>query len=143
VNEVGSGFGLEYHQDWPSMVSSLNSVVAWTAVTEVGPDTHGLEFLVSSHKAGVLPGEQTENGWIIDHKITLEYDSFIPVLPKGGLIIFSPFLVHRTHIAKSYLGYKLAFSQRFDDLHSNEWRERGFQCAYSNFVDRKLFSHFP
>ena len=141
-NAVGNGFGLSYHQDWPSMASSLNSVVVWTSLTPTGIDTHGLELLPKSHNRGLLEGEVTEAGYIINPEILNSYKSIIPNMKNGGTIIFSSWLIHRTYLNVNYRGYKLAFSQRFDDFTNTHWKKNGFATAYKNEVDRDLFRKY-
>lgn len=138
-NTVGNSFGLPWHQDWPSMASSKNSMVAWTSLTPSDRFTHGLEVVPRSHQNGVASGHQTEQGYLIDNSSDLERDAAILNLPEGGLVLFSSFLIHRTFVNPKFDGYKIAFSQRFDDMAEDDWKNRRYQNAYKTSVDRELF----
>jgi hypothetical protein len=139
TNQIGKSFGLGWHQDWPSMASSLNSVVLWTSLTPSTRLTHGLEIIPSSHKFGVMEGRQTDSGYMVELPKELEKTSKILNLPSSGVVIFSSFLIHRTFVNKAFSGHKISFSQRFDDLHNKDWRDRSYVCAYKTSVDRDLF----
>ena len=138
-NEIGRSFGLDWHQDFPSMASSKSSVIAWASLTESGVSTHGLEVLPRSHTQGVLPGEQSEEGYVLDLTAKELEQSKILSLPNGGIVIFSSFLAHRTFVNSSFSGEKIAFSQRFDDFRDQEWHGSGLPIAYGNKVDRSLY----
>ena len=138
-NEIGRSSGLDWHQDFPSMASSKSSLIVWTSLTESGASTHGLEVLPRSHAQGVLPGKQSEEGYVLDLTAAKLGQSKIISLPNGGIVIFSSFLAHRTFVNSSFSGEKIAFSQRFDDFHDQEWHGAGLPNAYGNKVDRSLY----
>lgn len=138
-NSVGSSFGLPWHQDWPSMASSRNSIVAWTSLTPSDHSTHGLEVIPGSHQNGVALGRQTEQGYLVNSSDDLDSEAVVLKLPKGGLVLFSSFLIHRTFVNSKFDGYKIAFSQRFDDAGDEDWQNRGYPNAYKITVDRELF----
>ncbi len=139
TNSVGNSFGLDWHQDWPSMASSLNSLVLWTSLTPSTPLSHGLEVIPSSHKLGVATGQQTDFGYMVEPSKELEKKATILNLPSSGVVVFSSFLIHRTFINKEFTGHKISFSQRFDDLHNQDWQDRSYVNAYKTSVDRELF----
>ena len=43
------------HQDWPSMESSLNSLVVWVPLVDVNKENGSIIIYPGSHKQGVLP----------------------------------------------------------------------------------------
>tara|TARA_B100000768_G_C11126419_1_gene309787 strand:- start:31 stop:744 length:714 start_codon:yes stop_codon:yes gene_type:complete len=139
TNSVGNSFGLDWHQDWPSMASSLNSLVLWTSLTPSTPSTHGLEVIPSSHKLGIARGQQTDFGYMVEPSKDFEKKAKILNLPSSGVVIFSSFLIHRTFMNPEFTGHKIAFSQRFDDLYNKDWQERSYVNAYKTYVDRDLF----
>ena len=141
-NNVGNGFGLGWHQDWPSMASSKNSVIVWVSLTPATERSHGLQIIPNSHQSGVFQGNMSDHGYIVEDEQIDETAAIIPDLPDGGVIVFSSFLLHRTYVNPAYTGYKLAFSQRFDDLSDRDWVENNFPSAYSTMVDRDLFCKF-
>ena len=138
-NSTGNSFGLGWHQDYPSMASSKKSIIMWTSLTGCGLDTHGLELIQGSHKNGLYSGEISQHGYLVDEKNLPDLPRVVPLLTKGGIIIFSSFLVHRTHVNPEYKGHKIAFSQRFDDMDDQAWADRGYPTAYNISVDRELY----
>ena len=138
-DETGGGYGLPWHQDYPSMASSKKSVVCWVAMSESGPDTHGLNILSGHHKTGLLKGDQRDKGYEVHYDRAYDESQIIPEMRAGDLIIMSSFTPHRTYCNDSYMGWKLSFSARFDCLDDEEWEKRDFVNAYNIEVDRQLY----
>lgn len=136
---TGSGYGIPWHQDYPSMGSSQNSVICWVALSESGPDTHGLNILPGCHKRGLLEGTQRDRGYEIDLQESHRNQDVIPELAAGDVIIMSSYTPHRTYVNESYSGWKLSFSHRFDCLNDADWMKRGYVNAYNISVDRELY----
>ena len=63
---TGDHYALPFHQDWPSMGTSSNSVICWTSLHDVNQNTHGLSVIPGSHKQGLVKGIQTENGYLVE-----------------------------------------------------------------------------
>ena len=141
-NDIGKAFGLGWHQDWPSMASSLSSYVVWSTLTPASVNTHGLELIPRSHTSGIFPGKASDHGWIVKSDDIDETAAIVPELPDGGVIIFSSFLLHRTHINDKYIGEKMAFSQRLDNFDDEAWERNNYQSAYKTRVDRDLFEKY-
>lgn len=91
------------------------------------------------HASGLLPGEQKDNGYVLNDQ-TFE-GSRVLNIQAGEVLFFSPYLPHRTFVNPSSMAYKLSFSRRFDDLECSQWPERKFANAYGVSVDRTLFTH--
>lgn len=138
-DSTGAGYGIPWHVDYPSMGSSKRSVICWVALSESGPDTHGLNIIEGHHKAGLLNGKQTEKGYEIDYLDSYRSREVIPQVSAGDIIIMTAFTPHKTYINKCYKGWKLSFSHRFDCLNDAEWGKRGFANAYNIKVDRELY----
>lgn len=136
---TGNSYGLPWHQDFPSMASSANSVIVWISINECSAQTHSLEVAPGMHTKGLLPGEQNNNGYVLTNQ-TFE-ESRILDINVGDVLIFSPYLPHRTFLNPASSGYKLSFSRRFDDLECSKWVGRKFANAYSINVDRSLYAH--
>lgn len=135
---TGQGYGLGYHQDWPSMGTSSKGVVCWITLYDT-IDSHSLEVFAGSHSAGCLPGQQTEIGYVVDSS---ELDgSEVLEVRAGSVVLFSPWLVHATHLRSGVADseYKLALSTRFDDLNCGEWGRRNYVSAYFSAVDREAW----
>lgn len=136
---TGGGYSLPYHQDYPSMASSANSIILWITLTPSSPSSHGIELLPGSHRHHVLPGNQTERGFVTTQEVNEGFESFIPNVNVGEVLAMSPFLVHRTYLNPEFQGRKLSISQRFDDFKNKEWAEKGYNNAYQVTVDRELY----
>lgn len=136
---TGNCFGLPWHQDFPSMGSSANSVVVWISVNDCNSMTHSIEVAPKQHSKGLLLGEQTDNGYVLNDQTFA--GSVVLDIKAGDVLMFSPFLPHRTFVNPSSNAYKLSFSRRFDDLDCIHWPKRYFANAYVVSVDRKLYSN--
>ena len=138
-DQTGSSYGLPYHQDYPSMASSKRSIICWLNLVDAGKNKHGIKILKGQHRKGLLKGKNTINGYVLNKKTTDKLKSVIPKINAGELLIMSCYLPHRTYVHPDYSGWKLSLSQRYDDLSDKEWESRGFENAYKNTVDRKLY----
>ena len=138
-NMTGNGYGLPYHQDYPSMGSSHRSVICWVNLADSGPEAHGVEVLSGRHKEGLLKGEQSGSAYVLDASVFEEAEATVPVISAGSVLLMSSFLPHRTYVNADFSGWKLSLSQRFDDLDDREWGVRGFKNAYRTAVDRDLY----
>lgn len=139
LDKTGQGFGLPYHQDWPSMATSAKSVICWMPLTDVSEETHGLAVIPGSHIGGALKGEQTAEGYFI-HTDGTEPEHLVRV--RGGQAVFmSAWLAHKTYVNQqcSPHDFKLSLSLRFDDLEEDSWDRRDFVSAYGTTVDRELW----
>jgi hypothetical protein len=135
-NTTGNNYGLPYHQDWPSMGTSSNGVIAWTSITDIGKTGPGLRLVPGSHLRGLWPGDQTDTGYVLHEQ---EIENHLDVEIEAGHILFmSPFLVHRTRTSPS-ADWKLSLSCRFDDFACAEWDRRNFVSAYKTAVDRQIY----
>lgn len=138
-DKTGNGYGLPYHQDYPSMGSSLNSVICWLNLVDSGTDSHGIEIVPGRHKEGLLHGEQDKSGYLLDQTSLENAQSHVPQIDAGDLLIMSSFAPHRTYVNPEFEGWKLSLSQRFDDLADVEWAGHGYKNAYGVQVDRTLY----
>jgi hypothetical protein len=139
TDATGSGFGLPFHQDWPSMATSSRSIVCWLPLKNVDQNGHSIEVIPGSHTCGALPGKQTDVGYLVEEGEISE--SEVLELTQGQVLFMSAWLVHRTFVnpACPPADFKLSLSQRFDDLEDPYWRDRNFVSAYHNAVDRDLW----
>ena len=140
-NSTGGGYGLPFHQDYPSMASSKLSVVCWLNLVDSGSESHGIEIIPSEHKNGVLPGIQTDTGYVLNEDFVYNKVCHNPEIKAGELLVMSSFTPHRTYVNPNYSGWKLSLSQRFDDLTDLDWAAIGYRNAYGNTVDREMFKH--
>lgn len=138
-DKTGGGYGLEMHQDWPSMATSNNGVIVWVSLYDTNVNTHGLILAPGSHKNGPLPGKQTESGYIINLKNIPK--TIQPEIKKGTFLFMHPWLAHSTFVNNNCAPaqYKLSISTRFDDFFCKKWSMRGYRNAYQNIVDRSMW----
>ena len=139
TDNTGAGFGLPFHQDWPSMATSSRSIVCWLPLKDVDQSGHSIEVIPGSHSRGALPGRQTDAGYVVD--MPEGATSQVLELKQGQILFMSAWLIHRTFVNPTCqpAEFKLALSQRFDDLEDPYWRDRNFVSAYLNSVDRDLW----
>jgi len=136
---TGKSFGIPLHQDYPSMASSLKSIICWISLNESGEKYHGIEVLKGFHKRGILAGVQTESGYHL-HQDSLDMSKIVNLGVKAGeVLILSSFIPHRTYVNPNFDGWKLSISQRYDDLEDPMWFQNGFRTAYATHVNRDLF----
>jgi len=142
-DKTGNSYGLPYHQDYPSMASSKCSIILWLNLVDSNKNTHGIEILPSQHSNGLLDGMTDNTGYILNKKFD-NFNSIIPSIKAGDLLIMSSFLPHKTYVNPDYVGsrqgrWKLSLSQRYDDLADKDWGIQGYDNAYTITVNRKLY----
>jgi hypothetical protein len=135
---TGNSYGLPWHQDYPSMASSSRSVIVWISVNDCSVQTHSIEVAPGQHLNGLLPGVQRDNGYVLTDQV-FENSQVLNLL-AGDVLIFSPYLPHRTFMNPASKAYKLSFSRRFDDLDCPKWSMNRFANAYGISVDRNLYT---
>lgn len=135
-NSTGNGYGLPYHQDWPSMGTSANGAIAWTSLTDIGRDGPGLRIVPGSQHRGLWPGSQTDSGYVLQQQ---DIAGHLDVeIEAGQVLLMSPFLVHKTRTSAA-ADWKLSLSCRFDDFECPAWERRNFVSAYRTAVDRNVY----
>jgi phytanoyl-CoA hydroxylase len=130
----GGYLGHSAHQDWPSVVGSLNSVISWVPLTPIGENDHPLMVAPRSHLQGVMEGRVEDRGLIVEEKDL----QFVNVTcSPGDVVIMSTFCAHKTNMSGT--GFRIAASIRYNDVLQSEFAERGYPCAYRRSVDRELY----
>ncbi len=114
------------HQDWPSMEASLNSLVVWVPLVNVGLGNGSIIIYPGSHKKGVLPFS-TKGGFA-----EVEYEDENAIQPKlniGDIVVFSTLLVHQSgQIFDDSIRWSAHF--RYTDMGEQNFIERGFPNPY-------------
>ena len=138
-DQTGEGYGLEFHQDWPSMGTSSKSIICWINIKDTNSTTHGLSVIPQSltNTKYLLPGEQTDKGYIVKKEFCANAINLD--IEAGCLVLMSPWLVHKTFVNPSSSDYKLSLSARFDDLECESWSDRNFVSAYYTSVNREIW----
>lgn len=136
-------FGLETHQDWPSIQGGLDTFTAWVPLFDVGIAQFPLEVIPGSHRAGLLPGRARANATEID---PAHYDAgaFTRLAARrGDVVIFTTFTIHRTAV-QDCQGFRLACSTRYENAAEPTFVARGYPTAYRRSVERDLMvADFP
>ena len=116
------------HQDYPSMESSINSVVVWIPLVDCMEDSIGpLEIVPKSHKEGILT-ERVENNFAVTSKYN-DPDFQKVYMEQGDVLIFNSLLVHRSgHNTSDMVRFFTNF--RYGDLAAKDWIERGYKSPY-------------
>jgi len=125
------------HQDFRSVQGSLNSIVLWTPLADVGLDDYPVIVADCSHRLGLLPSTEHAFGHQIEPARVQGLD-FHPVeLKRGDILVFSTLLVHAT----SETGgdrVRIAASFRFNDAADSSYIERGLPIPYIYKADMAL-----
>lgn len=125
------------HQDFRSVQGSLNSIVLWTPLADVGRDDYPVIVADSSHLLGLLPSTEHVFGHQIE-PAQVRGLHFRPVeLKRGDILVFSTLLAHAT----SETGgdrVRIAASFRFNDAADSSYIERGLPIPYIYKADMTL-----
>jgi ectoine hydroxylase-related dioxygenase (phytanoyl-CoA dioxygenase family) len=125
------------HQDFRSVQGSLNSIVLWTPLADVGPDDYPVVVADGSHRLGLLPSGEHVFGHQID-PASLEGLSFRPVhLKRGDIMVFSTLLAHATSETGGER-VRIAASFRFNDAAEPTYIARGLPIPYIYKADMAL-----
>lgn len=113
------------HQDWSSMESSMNSLVVWVPLVDVGIENGTLVIYPESHKLGPLDFEV--NGGFAS--VEFEGDAIRPILEIGDIAIFSTLLVHSSgDILDDSIRWSCHY--RYTDMLETDYIKRGFPNPY-------------
>ena len=78
------------HQDWPSMESSLNSLVVWVPLVDVNKENGSILIWPETHKLGPQP-YNTVGGFA---SVKIEGEPIQFEMEVGDIVIFSTLLIH-------------------------------------------------
>ena len=114
------------HQDYPSMESSLDSIVLWVPLVDVSKKNGSLLIWPKSHKNGVLKYESVGGFASVNtfgEPIQLN-------LSMGDIVIFSTFLVHASgDILDNSIRWSCHF--RYTNMSDFDFIQRGFPSPYT------------
>jgi ectoine hydroxylase-related dioxygenase (phytanoyl-CoA dioxygenase family) len=129
------------HQDWRSMQGSLNAMVIWVPLIDIGKDLGALEIIPGSHLSGLL--DSVEDDWYRTIEGTSD-DQYITVeVEAGDALFFSAFLLHRSgdNITDS-IRWSCHF--RYNDLAEPTFVERKYPNPYIYKPEQELITKdFP
>ena len=113
------------HQDWPSMETSLNSLVVWIPLVDVNKENGSIIIYPGSHKNGILPFK-TNGGFA---QVEYEGKSIQPELEIGDIVVFSTMLVHKSgDILNDSIRWSCHF--RYTDMLEQDFINRGYPNPY-------------
>jgi ectoine hydroxylase-related dioxygenase (phytanoyl-CoA dioxygenase family) len=123
---------LSLHQDWRSMQGSLDSVVVWLPLIDIGRELGALEILPGSHKKGLLAADLIDGYGHINEKAArdIDPDDLISVeVKRGDALFFSTFLLHQSG---QDMGEAIRWSChfRYNNLAEPTFVERGYPHPY-------------
>ena len=117
------------HQDYPSMLSSADSIVVWIPLVDVSSENGAVIFYPKTHLLGPLREGIGDSGFaevVFDKN---KYDHIQPSLELGDIVIFSTLLVHQSgEIHNNQIRWSCHF--RYTNLDNNDFIQRGFPSPY-------------
>jgi phytanoyl-CoA hydroxylase len=133
---------LSAHQDWRSMQGSLDSVVVWLPLVDIGKELGALEVIPGSHRLGLLEAEIVDGYGKLRGGV--DESNATPVeVEAGDALFFSTFLVHRSGTnATGSIRWSCHF--RYNNLYETTFIERGYPHPYIYRPQEELISQgFP
>ena len=133
---------LSVHQDWRSMQGSLDAIVVWVPLIDIGKSLGAIEAIPGSHKWGLLRSTMTDGYGHVEEPISLTEMVSIEV-EAGDALFFSAFLAHQsgTNVTDS-IRWSCHF--RYNNLHEATFVERGFPHPYIYRPQEELITaQFP
>lgn len=134
---------VDAHQDWRSMQGSLNSVVLWIPLTNIGRELGALKVLPSSHINGLRTSE-VNKGFGMVNLSQEENKNLIDVeLKKGDALLFSSFLIHQSgdNITDEP---RWSCHFRYNDLDEPTFIQRKYAHPYAYYPKEELITdNFP
>jgi len=119
---------LSLHQDWRSMQGSLDSVVVWLPLIDIGRDLGALEVIPGSHKWGLLDADIVDGYGKLRTSVD-ESDLVTVEIEAGDALFFSTFLVHRSGTNMTD-AIRWSCHFRYNNLREQTFIERGFPHPY-------------
>jgi hypothetical protein len=134
----GGYFGLDAHQDWPSVQGSIDGLGIWVPLCLIDDDSYPLEVVRGSHLSGLKEpaGGKTDAIWVVADYRDDDYEA-VCVAP-GDVVFISNFTVHRSGHRGRKNFVRLACSSRFDNGAEPTFVQRAYPSAYTRGVHRQL-----
>jgi hypothetical protein len=128
--------GVDAHQDWPSTLGSINSIIIWISLGGANEDGGGLFFYESDGPVRLLQGNVGEHVVTIDEAALQGYEKRYYAVEAGSALIFGHFIPHSSECAET----RLSVSLRIEDASDLEWLSRRYEFAQATKISRKSFS---
>lgn len=132
-------YGIEAHQDWPSLQGSLDAIVVWVPLVDIDAGMNPLELIPRSHHLGALAATTAQNESVVDPSC-YDPEDFVPLeIAAGDVAFFSCFTIHRSSKVGRSGAVRLACSTRYENLDESTYAERGYPSAYKRSIHRELY----
>jgi hypothetical protein len=119
---------LSLHQDWRSMQGSLDSVVVWLPLVDIGRELGALEVIPGSHLWGLLEADIVDGYGNL--RTTVDESDLLSVeIEAGDALFFSTFLVHRSG-TNTTDSIRWSCHFRYNNLQDPTFSARGFPHPY-------------
>ncbi len=113
------------HQDWSSMLSSMDSLVVWVPLVDVNKENGSIIIYPGTHKLGPLPYKST-GGFA---EVETVGEGLQPELEVGDIAIFSTLLIHESgDITNDSIRWSCHF--RYTNMLEQDFINRGFPNPY-------------
>lgn len=89
-------YKVDAHQDWRSMQGSLDSVVIWFPLVDVGKDLGALEIVPGSHLKGLMTQKIDHGFGMVNVDDAMQKKMIQVSVNQGDALLFSSFLVHQS-----------------------------------------------
>lgn len=141
----GGYYGFSAHQDFSSIQTSLDCIIAWIPLVDVDKNLYPLELIPKSHRLGLLNGKEVRTSYYEIDKHLYKEEDFIPIeVNVGDIVLMSVFTVHRTGLIGRKDDVRLATSFRFDNMNEKSFIERCYPAAYKTVPETKILKKgFP
>jgi hypothetical protein len=119
---------LSLHQDWRSMQGSLDAMVVWIPLIDIGKSLGALEVFPGTHRLGLVESTMTDGYGHIEAPMGLP-DPLPVEVEVGDALFFSAFLLHQsgTNVTDA-IRWSCHF--RYNNLNEATFVERGFPHSY-------------
>jgi len=136
----GGYFGLDAHQDFPSVQGSLDALVAWIPLSDVDRRGYPIELVAGSHRRGLITEvDETATGWNIRAEQLLQAKWQPIVVSAGDVVFMSVFTIHRSVLIADPGRLRIALSTRFDNAAEPTFIARAYPTAYKRQVHRDQY----
>jgi ectoine hydroxylase-related dioxygenase (phytanoyl-CoA dioxygenase family) len=113
------------HQDWSSMLSSMDSLVVWVPLVDVNKENGSILIWPETHKLGPQP-YNTVGGFA---SVKIEGEPIQFEMEVGDIVIFSTLLIHSSgDITNDTIRWSCHY--RFTNMLETNFIERGFPNPY-------------
>jgi ectoine hydroxylase-related dioxygenase (phytanoyl-CoA dioxygenase family) len=113
------------HQDWSSMLSSMDSLVVWVPLVDVNKENGSIIIYPGTHKLGPLPYKST-GGFA---EVETVGEGLQPELEVGDIAIFSTLLIHESgDITNDSIRWSCHF--RYTNMLEQDFINHGFPNPY-------------